>query len=123
MSQIDTALSTFLELDGAIAIAVVDSSNGMTVAHAQREPFEIELAGAANTEVVRSKLRAVSQLGLGMKVEDILITLTGQFHLIRLSERPELEGLFFYVVLDRARGNLALARRQLAKLDAVIDGL
>ena len=122
MTQIDAALADFLELDGAIAVAVVDTANGMTVAQAQREPFEIELAGAANTEVVRAKLRAVSQLGLDMQIEDILITLTGQFHLIRLSERPDLEGLFFYVVLDRARGNLALARRLLAKLEARIEG-
>lgn len=122
MANINDSLEQVLALDGAIAVAIVDFVSGMTLAHRSNQQFDLELAAAVNSEVVKSKLRAVEQLGLGEDVEDILITLTNHYHLIRISARPELRNLFFYVVIDRERGNLGLARRVIEKVDAQIDG-
>lgn len=121
MTAPDTALARTLDLDGALAVALVDYGSGMALATRSNVPFDLELAAAVNTEVIRAKLRAIESLGLDETIEDILITLTGQYHLIRLASRPGLGGVFSYLVLDRGRANLALARRALKQLEDEID--
>jgi predicted regulator of Ras-like GTPase activity (Roadblock/LC7/MglB family) len=121
MATPDAALQQILELDGALAIALVDLGSGMALAQQSKVPFDLELAAAVNTEVIRSKMRAIESLGLGETIEDILITLGSQYHLIRLSARPDLAGVFSYLVLDRGRSNLALARRALKGLEDQLD--
>jgi hypothetical protein len=121
MSSADEALSTILELDGAMAVAVVDYGSGLVLVQKQVAVFDLELAAAANTEVVRAKLRTIERLGLNDRIEDILITLGNQYHLIRMPQRDSLHGTFTYLVLERGRANLALARRALATLDETIS--
>ena len=77
--------------------------------------LNLELAVAANSEVVRAKLGAIQQLGLKDHIEDILISLSNEYHLIRLLDKNE--RLFLYLVLDRAKGNLALARYKLLEIE------
>ncbi|MBB2924797.1 hypothetical protein [Cellulomonas cellasea] len=121
MATPDAALQQILELDGALAIALVDLGSGMALAQQSKVPFDFELAAAVNTEVIRAKMRAIESLGLGETIEDILITLGSQYHLIRLSARADLAGVFSYLVLDRGRSNLALARRALKGLEDQLD--
>jgi len=121
MTTPDAALTRTLDLEGALAVALVDYGSGMALATRANVPFDLELAAAVNTEVIRAKLRAIESLGLEETIEDILITLTGQYHLIRIASRPGLTGVFSYLVLDRARANLALARRALKQLEDDID--
>ena len=57
----------------------------------------------------------MTNLALKDGIEDILISLTGQYHLIRpLRSRST---LFFYLALDRKRANLAMARIALADVE------
>lgn len=114
MADMDIALKDLMTLDGAIAAAVVDYTSGMPLATAGgSRGFDIELAAAGNTEVVRAKMRAIDQLGLDQDIDDILITLRNQFHLLRPTRGGHSYGLFVYLALDRSRGNLALARHTL----------
>jgi hypothetical protein len=83
--------------------------------------FDLDLAAAGNTDVVRAKMRTVESLGLDDTIEDMLITLDKQYHLIRLLRNPRNgAGLFLYLVLDRGRANLALARRNLTRIESSI---
>ncbi len=104
-------------LAGFVGAALVDSDSGMALAMTGGGGLNLELAAAGNTEVIRSKRRISEQLGLNDSIEDLLITLGRQYHLIRLSQRESLRGTFSYLVLERGRANLALARRGLAQLD------
>src|SRR5690606_21936224 len=68
-----------------------------------------------------SKLRTMEHLGLNDEIEDILITLSSQYHLIRLLKGRGGNGLFLYLVLDSGRANLAMARHQLRRLEAALE--
>ncbi|MCS0498602.1 hypothetical protein [Protaetiibacter mangrovi] len=107
MPTIPESLDSLLTLDGAMVAAVVDSGSGMILGDAGRG-IDIEVAAAGNTEVVRAKLSTMKALGLDDAIDDILITLSSQYHVIRpLAAHPE---TFLYLVLDSKKANLALAR-------------
>jgi hypothetical protein len=118
MANISTSLETLLAVDGTMAVALVDSSTGMLLGEAG-SGIDLEVAAAGNTEVVRAKLRTVRSLGLNETIEDILITLSSQYHIIRpLEKTPE---VFIYLVLDRAKSNLALARIKVKAVDSELE--
>lgn len=100
-------------VEGFIGAAVADSDSGMCLGWTGGAGIvNIEVAAAGNTEVVRAKRKTMKTLGLRDEIEDMLITLSKQYHLIRpLRTRPS---VFFYLAVDRARANLAMARFALA---------
>lgn len=114
MSTIQAGMNELLELDGALCSAIVDSSSGMMLGSAG-SGVDLEVAAAGNTEVVRAKLKTMRSLKLNDVVEDILITLGKQYHLIR--PMAQKEGIFIYYVLDKNKANLALARRRLQDIE------
>jgi hypothetical protein len=80
--------------------------------------LDLDLAGAGNTEVVRAKMRTMQSLQLNDVIEDILITLGKQYHLIRLLTNSDgAQNMFLYLALDRSKANLALARHQLKRIE------
>lgn len=116
------ALSKLSELNGFIAASVVDSDTGMMLASELKGNFAIEMASAANTEVVRAKLRAMREIGLGNDyIEDILITLSSQIHIIRpLKAHPT---IFVYLAIASNGANLAMARMAMRKAEESLKGL
>ncbi len=114
MSTIKQSIDELLVLDGALCGAVVDSTSGMMLGFGG-SGVDLEVAAAGNTEVVRAKLKTMRSLGLNDVIEDILITLGKQYHLIRPMSRKE--GVFIYYVLDKTKSNLAMARRKLSDIE------
>jgi hypothetical protein len=118
MANVADILKQAMDIDGAIGVALVEHGSGMTLGtRGGGEHLDLEVAAAGNTEVVRAKLRAAQQLGLTDKIEDILITLSSQYHLVRMITGQDGEGLFLYLALTKSQANLAMARRQLANLE------
>ena len=117
--NIDTALKEAMTIAGAVGVALVDYESGMSLGTSGGGDWlNLELAAAGNTEVVRSKLRVMSTLALNDSIEDILITLHRQYHLIRLMNSMKTRSsLFLYLVLERESANLALARHHLKRLE------
>ncbi len=118
MNNIDRALDMAANIKGAFAIALVDYDSGMTLgSRGGSAEFDLDVAAPGNSEVVRSKMEVMQKLGLRDVIEDILITLNTQYHLIRpINGAPE-DKLFFYLVLNRAQANLAMARRDLRVIE------
>jgi hypothetical protein len=107
-----------MSVNGALAAALVDYNSGMMLGSIGTG-LDLEIAAAGNTEVVRAKLKTIEMLQLNQDIDDILITLTSQYHLIRPMDADR--GLFIYYVLDSTKANLALGRRALQSLEGTIS--
>jgi hypothetical protein len=117
--NIETALKEAMTIDGAVGVCLVDWDSGMSLgALGGGKYLDLDVAAAGNTEVIRAKMRTMESLRLDDAIEDILITLGKQYHLIRLlrNSRDE-QGLFLYLVLERQKANLALARHSLRRIE------
>jgi hypothetical protein len=116
--NIDSSLDMAANIKGAFAVAVVDYDSGMTLGSRGGSPeFDLDVAAPGNSDVVRTKLDVMAKLGLREAIEDILITLDTQYHLIRIIRGGGDEKLFFYLALNRAQANLAMARRDLRVIE------
>lgn len=80
--------------------------------------FDPEIASAYNVEVVKAKLKAVEALGLSDKIDDILITLSSQIHLIKMAPNQK---IFIYLAADSTKANLGMARAVLRKYSEEIE--
>ena len=106
----------------ALAVAIVDSSSGMALGTAGGGfGFDVSVSAAVNTEVLRAKLRTLEMLGMRDSIEDILLTLDTQYHLIRPVTSPDGRGLFVYLALHRDRANLAMARHRLRLIEQQLE--
>lgn len=117
MANIKQTMDELMRCDGAMCAALVDYNSGMILGQ-EGSGMDLELAAAGNTELVRAKLKTMRSLGLEGAIEDILITLSKQYHILRPSTHHE--GLFLYLVLDKAKANLALARRKVQDVEDVL---
>ena len=121
MSNVDVILKEALQIDGCIGAALVDYETGMSLGQSGGAALDLDVAAAGNSDVVKAKMRTMRALGLDEKIEDILITLNSQYHLIRPITARNGQGLFLYIALDKGKANLAMARRQLTNLEHSIE--
>ena len=101
------------DVSGVIATAAVDLESGMTLAAKSNRPdFDLSVASAYNSELVKQKLKIVRALNLKSTLEDMLLTLGDQFHLIKMLPGG---GTFLYLAADRGSTNLAILRIAVSK--------
>ncbi|MEU8530887.1 MULTISPECIES: hypothetical protein [Streptomyces] len=123
MLSVETSLKEAMtSIEGSLGAALVDYTSGMALGTlGGGKDFDLTVAAAGNTDVIRAKVRAMEMLGLNEEIEDVLITLGSQYHLIRLLKGRGGNGLFLYIVLDKGRANLAMARHQLKRIEAGLE--
>jgi hypothetical protein len=109
------SLPKLLEIDGCQGACIVDSNSGMMLGAIGGNGVDLEVAAAGNTEVVRAKRKTMKALNLNDAIEDMLITLGKAYHLIRPLQSND--ALFIYLVLDKTKSNLAMARMQLREIE------
>lgn len=123
MASVEVSLKEMMaRVEGALGAAVVDYTSGMALGTlGGGKDLDLTVAAAGNTDVIRAKVRTMEHLGLKGEIEDILITLGNQYHVIRPLSGRAGNGLFLYLVLDKANSNLAMARHQLKRVEEAIE--
>jgi len=100
------------DASGFIAASLVDLDSGMTLAVKSARPdFDLTAASAYNSELVKQKLKIMRTLGLTGTIEDMLISLTDQIHLVKLIG----PNTFLYLAVDKKHSNLAIVRAAVGK--------
>ncbi len=100
------------EVPGFIAAALVDIDSGMTLGtKSLRADFDLSAASAYNSEMVKQKQKIMKALNLKTTLEDMLMTLGDQIHLIKLVSPTT----FIYLAADRASSNIAIVRNAVNK--------
>ncbi|WAA66507.1 hypothetical protein [Microbacterium oxydans] len=107
------------DINGFIGASVVDLESGLPLASSSTRPnFDLDVASAYNSEIVKNKKRTIEALGLEASLEDMLLTLDTQLHLLKMVT----DEMFLYLAADRQATNLALLRsavnRHVAALNA-----
>ncbi|MGV9271530.1 hypothetical protein ACWDRR_43590 [Kitasatospora sp. NPDC003701] len=123
MANLETSLKEAMAIEGAIGVALVDYGSGMALGTlGEGGELDLNVAAAGNTDVVRAKMRAMELLNLhDNEIEDILVSLTSQYHLLRPLTMPNGRGLFLFLALNRGRANLAMARHQLKRIEVGLE--
>jgi len=107
--DVEGLLADVLTIEGAIGAALVHATTGEILGQtAVGRGLDMTRAAKIALDLVQAALR------LRDGIEDIMITVDTQYHLMRLLGRGE--DVFVHLVLDRDRSSLGMARQQLAKL-------
>lgn len=111
---IQESLDSLMSLQGALCAALVDSGSGMILGQSG-SGINMDIAAAGATEAVRAKLATMNSLGLNDTIDDMIITLSSQYHVVRpLTRDPK---VFLYVIVNKAQSNLAMARYKVTEYD------
>ncbi|HEY6039958.1 MAG TPA: hypothetical protein VIV58_37005 [Kofleriaceae bacterium] len=103
------------DMPGFMAASLVDTESGMTLGLKSNRPdFDLAAASAYNSEMVKQKLKIMKALNLRTHMEDMLITLGDQIHVIKLVSPTT----FIYLAVDRSQCNLAIVRNVINKHQA-----
>ena len=100
------------DIPGFIAVSLVDLDSGMTLAvRSQRPEFDLAVASAYNSELVKQKMKIMKSLNLRTHLEDMIITLGDQIHFIKVLSPT----MFVYLAADRSTANIAIVRNVVNK--------
>jgi hypothetical protein len=119
MVNVRQTLEEALKIDGAIAAAIANWDAGLCLATAGGGPrLNIGAVAAGHGLVLKARMAAVAA-GVARAVQELLITLEDQVHLVRPLRRRE--RLFVCLAIDKATGNLGIARHRLQGLASGLD--
>ncbi|MFJ3723508.1 hypothetical protein ACIPYQ_13175 [Streptomyces sp. NPDC090045] len=128
MPGIDECLLEAMALPGARGAALVDWSSGLALGTAGESPVgDHETTAAETAELARAAAEyesfaspAAGDDTAGPPVEDLIVTTRTGYHVLRFVDTSFDSSVFLHLWLDRADGNLALARH---RLRALAEGL
>lgn len=110
---------TIMELDGIIGAAIVDVSLGMPIVKESKNNIDLDAYCAYIVEIVKSHKNFLFQLKIQDKIEDIVINLDSNYHIITFILRQD--NLFIYVILNKENSNLGMTRLFLMKLEEELE--
>ncbi|MEU4894080.1 hypothetical protein AB0B12_16585 [Streptomyces sp. NPDC044780] len=123
MTDIQESLREVMGCEGALAASLVDylSRISLGAVQAPRGP-DLEKVAYGDTDVLRAKLSTLELLGYDPeRLEDIVVTLDTEYHVIRPLSRRARQGVFLYLVADRARADLGATRATMRDVARRLD--
>ena len=116
--SLESVLEKLLGFDGAIGVALVDSESGMVLGEAG-SANNLGLSAAGASVILRARLATNKALGIAEKIDDVLISLSGQVQIIHpLVNNPK---FFVYMIGDKTKSGLAMARYKATEADHQIQ--
>lgn len=119
MKNFKEKLKAIFELDGVLAASIVDTNTGMPLIQDSKSPINLESYCAYMVEVVKSHKKFLTKLNINDKIEDIVINLDKNYHIITFVLKQD--NLFIYVILDKENSNLGMTRLVLMQLEEELD--
>jgi predicted regulator of Ras-like GTPase activity (Roadblock/LC7/MglB family) len=111
-------LSKASTIAGFIGACLVDLDTGLMLTSHGGGKIDLEAASALSTEIMKANALAIEGMKLDDQVEDMLVSMGKQIHIMRpMRANP---GVFLYVVLERAKANLGMARLQVKALEGEV---
>jgi hypothetical protein len=113
LTEAEAALDPVARIEGFVLACLVDTATGMILAARKDQDdasLPIAAAGAADIANVLSLLAGELPVD---GLEDVMVTFRNQLYVIRLVSDELEPNILLLVILDRARANLALARREI----------
>jgi len=127
-NAVSETLGRLRSVTGLVSVCLVEPDSGHVLetllgdAGPPGPPGErrVAIVAAGASDVVQVVRLMTASLGEEDDVEDVIVTLGRHHHIVRALPDAGVDGLFVAMTLDRARTNLALARRQLRAIDAAL---
>jgi hypothetical protein len=112
--SLNSVLEELMVFEGSIGVALVDGQSGMVLGEAG-SASSLGLSAAGASVILRTRLETNKVLGRAEEVADVLITLSSQIQIIHpLSMNAN---LFLFLIGDKAKASLAMARYKAAEAD------
>jgi predicted regulator of Ras-like GTPase activity (Roadblock/LC7/MglB family) len=112
-------ISKITEIAGFIGACLVDVDTGLMLTSQGGGAVDLEAAAALNAQVLRAEREALHSLGVEEDIDDIVIMLGNQIHVIRPLTANT--GLFLYTSVDRKKTNLGMARLQVREVESTLE--
>lgn len=121
MSNIEYLIERLRRLDGYSAIMMIDTETGVVLGSDRAVPgLDVDAAAVGYSELYRLERHLLHALGVDDRIEDVVITLSSQYHVLHaVAGEPS---LMLCVVLDRQRASLGLARYAISVADELARG-
>lgn len=118
VSPFEAVLAQVRQIDGFVLACLIDASTGMVLGRVQDgDDMDPAVAAAGAADVANVLTLMTGELAATGDLEDVIVTLSSHYHLIRLLRpRPGAQFLLL-VVLQRPPANLAMAHRELRNFD------
>jgi hypothetical protein len=112
-------LTPAMAIDGFRLGCLIDASTGMVLASVQNQDTPVSpIAAAGAADVVNVLTLLNGKLATGEILEDVMITFSDSFFMIRPVGRDTEPRILLLIVADRHRTNLALAHRSIRDICA-----
>lgn len=116
--HLERVVTSLRRLDGYTAAMLIDGQSGVVVGgDGDGAHPDMQIAATGYCEIYRLERDLVATIGVTDHIEDVVITLSSQYHLLHAI--PNHPSLLLCVVLDRHTANLGLARYAITAADEV----